>query len=218
VLGYSEDYAWLAAGLTDLYEATGDATWLGHAIELARAMPGLFGERGSGLLYVTGTDAEQLIARPVDTHDGAIPSANAAAALACLRLGRLTGDSDIEDMGQGIVRGMADLLRAQGAGYTGMLQALDLVANGMREIVVAGEWDGADATALRSEVDRRFLPDAVLVLHWSGERGAGIRTLAGYVAAQGPQRGRATAYVCRGHACQAPVTEPAALAAALDGQ
>ena len=71
------------------------------------------------------------------------------------------------------------------------------------------------ATALFAEVRRRFLPNAVVLLRTS-ENAERLAALAPWTAGQGPLDGKATAYACRAGACERPVTEPAALAAALD--
>ncbi len=96
--GYLDDYAFLIWGLIELYEATFDAKWLSEALVLAGGMIELFGDRedGRGGFFFTGRDAEKLIVRTKEVYDGAVPSGNSVAALELLRLGRMTGRTDLE--------------------------------------------------------------------------------------------------------------------------
>src|SRR5206468_3803636 len=76
---YLEDYACLAAGLIDLYEAGGDAAHLGEAERLAGRIRADFAAEEGGF-YSTARDHESLIVRHREGHDGATPAANAVAA------------------------------------------------------------------------------------------------------------------------------------------
>ena len=86
------DYAWVVDCCTRLGELTGRARWTDRAADAADSMLDLFWDDGVGGLFTTGHDAEALIVRPKDILDGAVPSANAVAAGALLRLGALTGE------------------------------------------------------------------------------------------------------------------------------
>jgi uncharacterized protein YyaL (SSP411 family) len=76
---FLEDYALYAAGLLSLYEATFDARWFSATRELADAMQALFWEPLQEAFYDTGRDQEQLVTRPRDTQDNAMPSGSSAA-------------------------------------------------------------------------------------------------------------------------------------------
>lgn len=55
-------------------------------------MVDLFEDRDRGGYFITPRDGEQLIARPKEVYDGAIPSGNSAAAMALQALADLTGE------------------------------------------------------------------------------------------------------------------------------
>jgi len=78
---YLEDYAYFTQGLVGLFEATGSELFLTHALRLGERLLSDFGD-DEGPFYQTAHDHEQLIARVRDGHDGALPNANAVAALA----------------------------------------------------------------------------------------------------------------------------------------
>ena len=90
--GQLEDYAVYALALTELYRLTFDPAYLQNALERARQMVELFEDKEHGGYFITAYDAEQLIARPKETYDGAIPSGNSVAAAVLQRLAGLTGE------------------------------------------------------------------------------------------------------------------------------
>ena len=193
------DLAAVCDAFTRLAEATGEARWIGHAIDAADALHAGFADPAGGY-YTTGDDAEALITRPKDVTDNATPSANSLAALALVRLAALTGRADLRDRAVATVRASAPLAVSHPSAFGHLLWALELLHDGSTEIAVVG-----DEPELLSVARRAFLPTAVLTWGepydsplWEGRR-------AGH------------AYVCRDHVCDAPVTEPGRAARAAGG-
>ena len=89
--GYLEDYACFIEGLTSLFEATGNAKWLEHAVQLTDTMIEEFWDTNDGGFFFTGKSHENLIVRSKDYFDNATPSGNSVAAGVLLRLTVLTG-------------------------------------------------------------------------------------------------------------------------------
>ncbi|MCO5171113.1 MAG: thioredoxin domain-containing protein [Planctomycetes bacterium] len=209
----SDDLAFLAWGLLDLYAATRDPRWLGEARRLADDLVRDFRDEAHGGVFLV-REGTALIHRPKPTYDGAVPAGNSVAALVLLTLGHLGQDEALAREGGRCLDAAAELLaKAGGHGGTQALQALDLHLGPAREVVVAGDLAVADTQALLRELDRRFL-SRTLVVHRPVDA-APIAALAPFAAAQGPIDGRATAYVCQGYACQRPVHGPGELAALL---
>lgn len=90
--GQLDDYAVYALALLALYRATFDPDYLAQAILRAGQIVDLFEDHSVGGCFINAADAEQLIARPKESNDGAIPSGNAAAAMVFESLANLTGD------------------------------------------------------------------------------------------------------------------------------
>lgn len=206
--GYLDDYAFLAWGLIELYEATFDPDFLSEALKLTSQMRELFWDEEKGGFYFTGRDAEELVARPKEIYDGAIPSGNSVAALNILRLARLTGDSDLEQLAAAQLRAFGGTVAAAPAGYTFYLCALDFALGPAIEIVLAGERDSEDTRELLQVLQSAYLPQAAVLLRPEGKEGEKVQKLAPYTAGYRPLDGRAAVYLCRDYACQAPVTEP----------
>jgi uncharacterized protein YyaL (SSP411 family) len=213
--GFLDDYAFLALGLLDLYEATFDARRLAAARDLAREMVAKFADADGGFV-LSSAAGETLFARTKELYDGALPSGNSAAALLLLRVGRLTQDESLESKGRDTLASWAATIDRYPSGYPVALTALAFSIGPTREIVIAGDPADAATQALVAEVRRRHLPDTVVLLHPPGDAGKVVEALAPFVAAQGLVGGKPAAYVCSNFACQAPATSATELAKLLD--
>jgi len=207
--GYLEDHAYLLEALLTLYEATFDPRWFAEARALADVTIARFADDERGGFFSTADDHERLVARRKDLDDTPIPSGNSAMALGLLRLARLTGEDAYEQRARGVVALLHPLAARHPLGFAHLLRTVDfLLAADAREVAIVGE--PADAAPLVRAVRGTFHPRLVLA-------GAPAATDAvPLLAGREPVDGRAAAYVCERFACQAPVTEPAALAALLD--
>ena len=91
-VGQLEDYGVYALALLELYRATFDVEYLQAAVHRAKQMIELFEDKTNGGYFMTAFDGEQLIARPKETYDGAMPSGNSVAAMVLQTLASLTGE------------------------------------------------------------------------------------------------------------------------------
>ena len=214
-LAYLDDYAFLAWGMLELYGATFEAKHLAAAVDLAREMDRLFGDRAAGGYFFTGEDAEPLLVRAKEIYDGALPSGNSVAAMVLLRLARMTGETEWERKADALIRAFAGSVTRVPSAHTQLLQAVDFALGPAREIVIAGARESEPAEEMMRAVRQRYLPRSV-VLWNSPDQAALLARLAPPLAAQGMVGGAPAAYVCEAFACAAPVTDPAALASLLD--
>ncbi len=210
-LGYLDDYAFMIMSLLDLYEATFDAQWLVEAIDLAQQMISLFGDEKGGAFYLTGQDAERLIVRTIPTYDGAIPSGNSIAAIALMKLGRLTMNDRFSDQAEQLLNAFSELLRQSPVSLTAMLTALDFQLGPTQEIIVTADRNQADTMKMLKLVHSKFLPNAVILLHETGQAGKAIEEIVPFIKEQVAIDGKATAYVCKNYVCEQPVNDMGAL-------
>ncbi|MFH1058441.1 MAG: thioredoxin domain-containing protein [Pseudomonadota bacterium] len=213
--GFLEDYAFFVWGLIELHQADLDPAWLAEALRLTDLACALFEDQLHGGFFFTPHDGEKLIIREKEFYDGALPSGNSVMAMNLLRLARLTGRAELERKAQKLFRAGGEDLSRQPMAYTQLLLALDYALGPAHEVVVAGDPADPATAALIQAAQRGFHPGLALLLAAPGPAGEAVRDLAPFCAGMGPVAGRPAAYVCTGHACQAPVTEPAALTAAL---
>jgi uncharacterized protein YyaL (SSP411 family) len=205
--GYVDDYAFLVWGLIELYETTFELRYLREAVQLNADMLRLFGDEEMGGLFFYGSDAEQLLTRPKEIYDGAMPSGNAAAALNMQRLAKLTYDAKLSQAADEQLQAFAGAVASYPPGHALMLAALDFAYSEASEIVIAGDPAKQETQIMLRTVQQQFLPNALLILHPPGAAGEEVRKLIPLVQDKMTLGGRATAYVCHNFACQAPTQD-----------
>jgi len=213
---FLDDYAFLSWGLTDLYEATGEARWLAEATRLTHEMVRLFWDDKAGGFFFSGDQNERLIAQTKELYDGAIPSGNSVAALDLVRLGQLTMDKDLQGHAEQLVQAFSGQVNQSPSAFPQFLIALDFRLGPSQEIVIAGDPDSADTQQMLRAVSGRFLPRAVLTMHPVGEAAKSVEALVPFIKEQRPLQGKATAYVCKNYVCNLPTTDLTKLTALLD--
>jgi uncharacterized protein len=191
----------------ELYEAIFDAGHLKVALELTDDMLRYFWDEVGGGLYLTPKDGESLLVRKKEIYDGAIPSGNSAAMLNLLRLGRMTATPDLEEKAAGIGRAFSRSVRQSPSAHTQLMVALDFGIGPCHEVVIAGNAQAEDTSAMLRALRTRFLPNKVVLLNPGEEDSSKIAQLAAFTKNQPGIGGKATAYVCLNYSCKLPTTD-----------
>ncbi|UCF04908.1 MAG: thioredoxin domain-containing protein [bacterium] len=215
---FIDDYAFLAWGLIELYQTTFEPVHLREALRLTEDMITLFWDGERGGFYLTGSDAEEVLARPTDIYDGAIPSGNSVAALNLLRLGRITMRRDLEEKAQMLMRRFASTVENAPTAFSQFLVALDFALGPSREIVIVGDPEADDTVRLLGTVRERFMPDTVVIVTGEGERSEEMTALMPALELMRIVNGRTTVYLCENFSCNFPVNTVEELATLLDGR
>ncbi len=200
---YLDDYAFLIQGCLDLYETDFDPGWLERALELNAILEQNFADEENGGYFTTGDNHEQLIARVKSPHDGALPSGAGVQALNLLRLAELTGKGPLAQRAERTILSMGAMVNRYPPGFSQLLQAVDYLAAGPREVVIAGEPDHPTVRAMLREVRGTFRPQRVVALAHAGADADLVPLLSDRDAGEGGAR----AYVCRNYACKLPVDD-----------
>jgi hypothetical protein len=209
---YLEDYAFLAEGLLDLYEAGGDIRYLREAALLAEQILADFGDPAGGGFYDTAKGHEALILRNRDGIDGATSSANAAAAFTLARLSYYLDRPDLREAAGAAISAYGQPIRQIGRAFCKSLAVVDFLLEGPVEFALIGTHGEEGYEALAREIGRRYLPNRIFAHHDPASKApADLPLLAG----KGLVGGKAALFVCRNFSCQAPVTEPAEVDRAL---
>ncbi|MGD9588131.1 MAG: thioredoxin domain-containing protein [Pyrinomonadaceae bacterium] len=205
--GYLEDYANLADGLIELYQACGEERYLLKARELAEAMITEFWDEESGGFFFTSNEHEELIVRSKDLFDNATPSGNSAAADVLLRLAKFFSEERFERFAAAALRVAADQIRRYPQGFGRALSAIEFMLGDVKEIAIVG----SERDELVNEIWADYRPNKVVAVS-NGSDGSQLPLLEG----RGPVEGAAAAYVCRDFVCERPVTSVEDLRNSLD--
>jgi uncharacterized protein YyaL (SSP411 family) len=213
-----DDYAFLAEGLIELYEASFDVSWLEHAIALTGKQIELFWDgEGGGFFDTTGKDPSILV-RMKERYDGAEPAGNSIAAMNLLRLAEFTGRSEWREKAEAAIAAAGAILRKHPSVMPRMVCALDRRMNGGMQIVVAGNDVDPLTQQLLKEVYARYLPDKILILADGSGGFARLSASNQSLKAFPTDAGRAAAYVCEAFVCRQPVSDPGELGRMLTAQ
>ncbi len=203
--GYAEDYAFLIAGLLELFQAGGGVEWLSWARQLQQRQDELFWDDVDGGWFSTTGNDPSVLLRAKEDHDGAEPSPTSVSALNLITLAHLTGESAYSARATQAIESLAGRLIEQGRAVPLMAAALSASLSGGEQIVIVGSRGEPDTVSLWGAIQRRYRPFAVATLvDPQDQKRLGAEMP--WVAAMTQIDGRATAYVCRDFVCNQPTT------------
>ncbi|MFB3889816.1 MAG: thioredoxin domain-containing protein [Candidatus Bathyarchaeia archaeon] len=194
VEGFLDDYAFLAFGLLEVYEASFQERYLQAASQLMENMVARFWDEKDGGFFFTAKRDESTLPRMKQVYDGAIPSGNSVAALNLLRLAVLTDKKAYRDLVDRIRGVFAEEVKAAPWAHTFMLTALDFAVGPAYSVILVGDLGEKDTDYMLVALRRHYLPNTVVSLKQPGLAGLGYEKI----------DGKATAYVCRDQTCLPP--------------
>jgi uncharacterized protein YyaL (SSP411 family) len=215
--GYLEDYAFLARGAFDCYQATGDPEPLGFALELARAIRRDFWDADAATLYMTPSGGETLVARPQEVRDQSTPSSLGVALSVLCSLDGFSAAADFQTVVETVLATHGDSVRSRPIEHPSLALAADRHASGDLELTLAADSLPAAwrETLAETYLPKRLLahrpPDADGLASWCDR--LGLDAPGPIWAERNAVDGEATVYACRDFTCSPPKTD---LAAALE--
>lgn len=200
--GVLEDYAAYGLGLLDLFVAEADPKWLGRGETVANQIISQFADTESGAFFQTSHNHETLVMRRKEFIDNAVPSGNSLAANLFLRLAQITGEDHYRQQAASVFSFVEPLMAAQPTAFGRMLCAYTELHSPSQEVVIVGDPEDPATLALTKAARQPYHPRR-LVMQIPPERHMELALWQGKVALNG----QPTAYVCRNHVCNLPVTE-----------
>jgi hypothetical protein len=191
---FLEDYAYLTAGLIDLYESVYDYRWIEFSSALAERAREKFFDSDGNFFLAPDNQSDHFI-RPRDITDGALPAPGSIMMQALLRLSVITGREVFKQSAEMGLRAVARMMSSLPYAMTSALTALDFLTSDSIEIVIVGDRSRSD---FLREVYQRFIPLRVLIVSSRGEEN--IPLLEGR-----KSDGATTGYLCRNRVCLLPI-------------
>ncbi len=208
---FAEDYAYLARGLLDLYQAALDPLRLEQARDLAEI---LFAEFAADGTVYTSADLRDLPQRTSERYDGAIPATPSIALEVAARLAQLTGDPQWNKRAEPLLDGAAYEINRYPQGYPYLLAAAELLSAKARELVIVGQRHKPDSNELIEAAQASYQP-LLSLLFVDADQPEMITRLAPIAQKMQMIDGQAAAYLCEGQSCGQPITTAAELSARL---
>jgi uncharacterized protein YyaL (SSP411 family) len=200
--GHLDDYAFLAWGLIELYEATFKTKYLKKAIELTNKMIELFWDENNGGFFLS--ENEDVLFKQKEIYDGAIPSGNSVALLVLIKLSKITGRSDLNELTFKLVETFSGTVSKHPSAYTFFLSAFDFLIGPSFEIIIVGKSSG-DIPKIQKLLNSKFIPNKIL-LYKPTDREDEINLIAPFLTHYKEIDGKTTIYICTNYECKQPVT------------
>lgn len=205
--GVLDDYATMCRAGIALYQATGDDAYLSRTRAWLKALDTYYRDDERGGYFFTASDAADIIVRIRNAADNATPSGNGMLLEVFAALYYLTGEAGYRARAEQQIGAFAGESVRNSIPLASLLSGIDFFFNGTQIIVRRG--DGIEA--LLATVNDCCVPNRILAVLSPGDS----------VPKGHPAEGKAnigsaaTAYVCVGETCSAPVTDPQHLHALL---
>ncbi|MFB6141110.1 MAG: thioredoxin domain-containing protein [Halosimplex sp.] len=206
--GYLEDYAFLARGAFDTYQATGEIDHLAFALDLAHAVEAEFWDAGEETLYFTPQSGESLVARPQELADQSTPSSAGVAAELLLELDGFVDHDRFGSIATGVLATHGDRVESNPLQHPSLALAADTYRTGSSELTLAADEVPSDwrETLAETYVPRRLLAprpaDEVDLDPWIDA--LGLDDAPPIWAGREARDGRPTVYACRSRTCSPP--------------
>ena len=204
--GYLDDYAFLIAGLLDLYEATWTPRWLREAAALQVTLDEHYADPAGGYFMISD-DHESLLAREKPAYDGAEPSGNSVALMNLLRLSELTTEDRYRVAADRLLRAFGPRLANAPTVLSEMLLALSYRLSHAKEVVIVTPDSREQAEPFLAVLRETYFPERVLVVASEGKDLEEQQELVSLLEGKRSINGKATAYVCQQGICQLPTSD-----------
>lgn len=185
--GFLDDYGNEIFALISLYEATLDTEYLSRASAFCDKVLAEFQDEAKGGFFLYGEENEQLILRPKENYDGAVPSGNSMMAYNLVRLHYLTGEKRYEVLAKQQLAFMTAQAERYPSGYAMFLVALSDYLDVPDKITIV----------LKGKENLSDLPVRIAL-------GTAVRILEEPTEEYSLKNDMTTFYVCQGRSCQPP--------------
>ena len=208
------DYSALILGLLELYQTDFNNRWFTAAQEFTEEMVKKFSDSEGGFFDTTNEAAEasNLPIRPKELQDNAIPSGNALAVEALLKLDAFTGNADYRKRAEEALGLISEFVTMYPTAFAQWLSGADFAIHNVKQVAIVGDLGRDETQALLAEIHSSYRPNLVVAQspYPIPENAPALlysRTL---------KNDLPTAYVCEGFTCKLPVNNIEELREQLD--
>lgn len=202
-LGHIDDYAFYVWALIELYQVTMDVKYLNRAVAFNEYMIEQFFDRNKGGFYLFSEEGEQLIHRPKEIYDGAIPSGNSVGTYCLLKLASITGDTKLNDIIKKQISFTLSEISRYPSAFSFSMIALMLDIYPSKELVCVSE-HSSKVKEMGDILSKYFLPDLTVIMK-TNDNSKELEQLIPFVTDYKENEKGTAYYLCQNHACMAPM-------------
>ena len=206
---YLDEYVFFIAALIDLFELSGELSWLMTAKKYNSVVLEQFKDPNGSGFFFTAKDHEELIQRPKNFYDGSIPSGISVQLENLHRLSILFRDAQLMVEGERQLQSMLLQALDRPLGMSNTLVAADLYLGPSREVVVIPPKSGFNEHYQKviAEIQKSYLPRATIILRnpqveFTQYPTGMVELFQGREALED----KASVYICEGSTCSLPLT------------
>ena len=188
--------------MIELYQSTFNPDYIYKAIELTDTAVSLFWDESDGGFFFSSRDNFDLIAKPKEIYDGAIPSGNSIMMMNLRLLSNITLNNYYEELSEKMMGCFSETVSKLPFGSTMFLNAFDFMLGPSTEVIIAGNNISVMDDNFLLEMNKQFIPNkVVLVKNQSKE------PVIDYLGNYNTIEDRTAYYICKNHICSLPTTE-----------
>jgi len=203
---FLEDYAALVLGLIELYQTDFNDRWFTSARELTDEMIELFSDPNGGF-FDTAKDSEELLLRPKDLQDNAMPSGNALACEALLKLSAFSDDGRYRDLAEKSMSQVTESALRYPTAFGRWLSAADFALGNVKQVAVVYDASQDHAQELIQVTRAEYRPNLIVAVSAYPPS----KDAPPLLTDRPLKDGQATVYVCENFVCKLPVVSSAEL-------
>lgn len=200
-----DDYAFYIWALTEMYESTYEMHYLKRALKFNDKMKKLFWDDEKSGFYMTSKNSEKLIYRPKEVYDGAMASGNSVASLNLIKLAKLTGNVELEELSQKQIEFLTNNVADYPAGYTFALLSLMYVLFPSKEIICIIK-NKEDFNELNKLIKNKFLVNTTLIAVNKSDINE-MDEIIEFIKNYNLKDDKTTYYICENKECSLPITD-----------
>jgi uncharacterized protein YyaL (SSP411 family) len=192
---FLDDYAFLIQALIQLQEITGKTEFLLKAKQFAEQVIDNFSEEETGFFFFTSLDQKDVIVRKKEVYDGATPSGNSVMMYNFHHLSVLFDLPEWRERAEKTVSSLGDPIIKYPTSFGIWACLLQEIIDGTQEIAVVGK----NFSSLTTPILAEYIPHKILMMSENSSENFPLLANKG-------NPDSALIYLCKGYACQQPVT------------
>jgi len=205
--GMIEDYAFIIWGLIELYQLTFDLRYLDEAKNLSDYQIDNFWDEKNGGFYFYDKNSEDLIIRPKEIYDGAIPSGNSVSTYNFIRLSKILNDDKYKQIANQTINTFSNQINRSGSGYTMMLHAIDYEFGPSHEVIIVGNRNDTKTQLILNEVYNTKNLNKIIILIDENQKQETIDLIPFSEFYFNVNASIPKAYICKNYTCDLPTSD-----------